>query len=531
MNVVDKYLGNSHGYDMLEECIDTSFNSYHGKKVFTTDSGKLFVLFLKYLPEEFRQYYNCNCCKAFVNKYAGLVSIEDDGTLHPIMWKLYDETPNFFRRSIEAIREQVIHSTVTGVFYTNEDILGTHESNGWGHMHAKVRHIPSGIRPKQINTPYQEKSEKLENFKLLKSSLRKYSLDSIKRAVTLLDTGSLYRSDKVLPNAKWFIKMKQLKPVCNGRLYKNLLWREVANASEGFCHVSSNMLGTLLDDITAGLHIDEVKRKFKKKMNPNIGGYQRPSSAPSEGNIDQAEKIIEKLGIKDSFLRRYATIFDVPLIWHPSDSDFISIDKGGPVMDGSVFSHLRNNKTRSITSIDSMESVVMNWRDFKDNVLPNAEEISCFIGSGNLPLTAMVTNEKNSPPILKWDTEEDRNPLSSYVYIGGSPASRWRLTPREYVKVTGIANKPSIEKKDGIIFILEGCKDLNHMNAGLALFPEILKSELHSIRKTIEAYSRSKQLTGFEGSTACGIAFNNECPVLLKVTTDGETVPYKIDRW
>ncbi|MES0340712.1 MAG: hypothetical protein ABUK08_00190 [Candidatus Humimicrobiaceae bacterium] len=527
--ISDRIKENDHRYNAFVRRIDASFNRYIDGPMFRTSAGTMFDYFLEHLPEEHRQYYNCNECRRFINKFGGLVSIDKDGRIHPVMWHLYEDYPKFFLEGVIAMREHVVNSFVTGAFYTDKTVLGTTESNGWSHFHVKVK-VFSCIRPRSINTPFQEISEKLENYKLLSKALRKYSIESVKTAVTLLETGSLYRGDKVLPNAKWFKKVHILKPSIHlSRVYKNLIWREVAKAPEGFCHVSSNMLGTLLDDITDGLHIDDIQRRFKKKMNPSVGGYQRPSSAPSNGNIDQAEKIIDKMGIRKSLDRRFATLEEVPLIWSPL-SDFLSI--GRSVKNSGVFSHLKNNKSKSITKIEGMTPVILNWRDFKEDVLPNAEKILCYVSHTRLPLTAILTAVyMDAPPILKWDTEDNRSTLSTYVYTAGSYALSWDLAPNEYINVTGIINKPAMEEKSGIIFILEGCKDTKYKEAGSALFPEILKPELHSIRKTIEAYSRSKQITGFENSTACGMAFNNESPVTLKVTIDGNTVPYKIDRW
>ena len=128
------------------------------------------------------------------------------------MWHLYNDYPEFFLPSVKAMREQVIHSFVSGVFYTNFTVLGTTQSNGWSHFHAKVKAF-SCIRPKSIHTPYQQSCEKLEDYKLLSKALRTYHIDVVKRAVTLLSNDTLYRGDKVLPNAKWFKKIYMIRYV------------------------------------------------------------------------------------------------------------------------------------------------------------------------------------------------------------------------------------------------------------------------------------------------------------------------------
>lgn len=53
-----------------------------GGVLFTTDASVDFELFLDELPHS-RQYYNCHCCRQFVNHYGGLIAIDDKGKVHP----------------------------------------------------------------------------------------------------------------------------------------------------------------------------------------------------------------------------------------------------------------------------------------------------------------------------------------------------------------------------------------------------------------------------------------------------------------
>jgi hypothetical protein len=54
------------------------------------------------------------------------------------------------------------------------------------------------------------------------------------------------------------------------------------------------------------------------------------------------------------------------------------------------------------------------------------------------------------------------------------------------------------------------------------------------VRATIEAYSASMPLSGFEQSSACGVVFtagNNPRHLLVRVTTGDLVVDMNIDRW
>ncbi len=73
------------------------------------------------------------------------------------------------------------------------------------------------------------------------------------------------------------------------------------------------MIGTLMEDIQAGLRFAEVKAKFDAKMDPLL--YQRPQAAPSAGNIAQAEKVVQALASAGALQRRFARLKDIQALW------------------------------------------------------------------------------------------------------------------------------------------------------------------------------------------------------------------------
>jgi hypothetical protein len=82
------------------------------------------------------------------------------------------------------------------------------------------------------------------------------------------------------------------------------------------------------------------------------------------------------------------------------------------------------------------------------------------------------------------------------------------------------------------VFIMDGAKE-SRTNAGLALFPETLKSELREIRSTIEEFSRRGKLEGEEEASACGVALlkGANWNARFRVRSATSTVEYKLDRW
>ena len=114
-------------------------------------------------------------------------------------------------------------------------------------------------------------------------------------------------------------------------------------------------------------------------------------------------------------------------------------------------------------------------------------------------------------------------------------ARDWGLTAGTYVDVVAIANRPGSELAhhgQGAFLALADAKD--RRSPGLALFPETLKGELNSVRKTIEQFSSSRRMAAAVGTQAAGLIVSGGRMQAfeLRVTLPGGAVMrYSIDRW
>ena len=517
-------------YDLLLEGIRRSFDevvsSRGAVQLFTTNVTDLYDVFLSNLPYEARQHYDCRTCRNFVNKYGSLVCIDDDGNLEPVMW---NHSPEFFASAVNSIRERVRKSKVTGVFITDEKRLGIPKTGVWTHFAVDVPKYM--IYHNRLKSPFQASAEKHEDFKMVQNAVSEYSIETVEAAVNLLRSDSMYRGEKILGIAEWFLDI--LKTVKNNPKRSNIIWKKVATAPAGFCHISSSMIGTLLDDIRDGLDIDVVRYRFNEKMDPLH--YQRPKVAPSSGNVARAEKIVAELGLENSLTRRFARLDEIETIWKPSDMTDESTSSG-------VFAGVKTKdepKKKSNYNTNDSHHTTMTWEKFRRTVLPTAKKIELSNFYGRNTFAALVTAEDfNAPPIIMWDSEERRNPFSWYTYANGSTAYGWNLKYGVYVEVTGITLQPNLWQPgyehlgQGVFFILKGCKDT--MNTSSGLFPELLRGELREVRSTIEAYSKQHKLGGYGEASACGLLLQSGTGAwscTLRVTTDVGVNLYKLDRW
>lgn len=468
-----------------------------GEPLFTTDADGLYELFLLNLPEEARQHYNCNACRHFLDRFGGLVRIEGaTGVQHPVMWA--GRAPAFFSNAVKAIKERVKAAKVTGVLVSFDRTLGTPTTGSWEHMAVELPKVM--IYKSRLHTAGQAAAEKAEDHRLLCEAIRKYQIDTAETAVKLLRSNSMSGGEKIVGMAEWFLEV--LRQVKGKRKTGNILWHRSATAPSGFCHISSSMVGTLLDDIEAGYDFDAISRKFAEKMNPLQ--YQRPQAAPSSGNVAQAERIVEKLGIENSLRRRFARVEELERLWAPRSA---ADGKRGGVFSGV---ETKSGAVRRVYGVDA-PATTMTFEKFKRAVLPEAQKIEFLVTGAKENFSAIITAEDMSaPPILWWDNEDRRIPFSWYVYTDGSYPGKWCLGSG-WAEVTGVVLQPNMWREGfdykgvSVFFILSGAKDSRYKDSGNALFPEMLKADLREIRSTIEAYSKKSVLGGYDEASACGL--------------------------
>ncbi|MEK8132980.1 hypothetical protein WMW72_34385 [Paenibacillus filicis] len=405
-HINNTYDNSNDQYPHFSEAIKNVFSNFGSKPLFTTGVEDLFEVFLNNLPQEARQHYTCSCCRHFVSRFGGLVSISEDGEISSVLWD-EDRTPTFFVESVKAMKGIVLNSKVTGVFFSSERTLGQPNSGGWNHMSVSLPE--EKVYRSRLKTAGQEMAEKKEDFRILNAGLGEFPLDIVNQAVTLLESESLYRSDICIGIAKFLQGLhSKHRDTQNSLTRDNITWLAVATAPSGFCHIKSSMIGTLLDDISEGYSVDVISRRFAEKMNPS--NYMRSQSSPSQGNIQQAEKIVEKLGIAKSLKRRYARFDEIPqFIWKEKETVKEAVKKVGGVFSGIT----PKEKLTTPNNVMNLPSTVMTFDKFRRTVIPTAESIEVMVDKPNRLMALVTASDTDAPNILQWDN------TFSWYYHGG----------------------------------------------------------------------------------------------------------------
>lgn len=514
-------------YDAYLTRIASRFNTLTagGVPLFTTDADDLYGAYLAGFDGEQRQYHTCHACRQFIERFGSLVVINEDGSTEPAIWST-DDAPEMYRASIAAMERIVRRAKVVGPFLASEKVWGQPVTGQWRHFHV---HAPS-VFQRGILTAGQKMAELREDFKTVMYALNEFTQPMIEQALTLLETDSLYRAEKVIGPARWLHGLHIARAKAQGAGKANVVWRAIATAPAGFAHPRSSMIGTLLEDIAAGKDFAEVSRSFKAKMSPLQ--YQRPQAAPAAGNIAQAEKVIAQLGLAPALERRIARLDEIPKLWTPKPQ------QPAPA-GGGVFGHLQPKGIAAPLVPMNVPPVLMTLEKFARTVAPTAEAMELQISGARQSFIVLTTAvNADAPPILQWDREDARNPFAWYVWQSGSPPSQFGLT-LGWVPVSAITRLPARwndsqaeHQGDGLILLLEGARETRQ--SGNALFPECLRADLYGIRSTIEAYSRNAQMQGLAEGSAIGYDLRDKTggyPALVRVKARGRVVDYKLDRW
>lgn len=397
----------------LYELVNYRFNTIveNGGKLFTTNVEGLYEAYLENLPAEERQTYNCNACRHFINRFGGLVTINEDGEMISAVWDAIS-APKFFAKSIAAMNKLVMKSRVDGIFLSDEKNLGYPKTGVWSHIHAKQPN--SIIYRDRVKTAHQAMAEKREEFGMVNRALQDFTPEHVAQALELINAEVLYRGDKAKGNVLWFdeLAVKVANAGRNANVKRNLVWLAVVNAPAGFTHIRSNATGTLLKNIAAGYSVTVIAEEFKKVMDP--ANHMRSQTGPSAAQIYEAEKMIEKMGLAPSLRRRYARLDEIATFWkHKPKMIPLAMD-----LRPGVFSHLTAT-TKQGNSVQ-MPATTMTWDKFQRTVLKSAEQIEVLVDNPNKLMAMVTAADDTAENILQWT-----NPFSWY-YHGGIDAEMKR---------------------------------------------------------------------------------------------------------
>lgn len=530
-------------YDLLLMGMQQNFfNLVQGvKHVFKADVPNLFDIYLKNIPEEARQYYNCNKCKLFLNRFGSMVAgDEKTGELTSLLWNIgimNDTIMPVFLPAIKAMQEAIEKAPIKRLFLSDIGILGTPEFGGHNHFSLDIRDINS-VKTRQDKTASELMEKADSDATRLQIAIDTYSTETVKRALHLLKSEFVFRSAKFTPIMEKFLEIKTaIDGTKNEKIKTNIVKLNAALVPDGVKYIKKSVLGELMDDLTEGLDLEDVKRRFNKKVDD---GYQRPTEAASRNLMNECEEFLNKEGLTPSLERRFASDADIPeKVWEPE------VIKASETKTG-LFANLEakddKEKNEDINLDEIKAAKLMTFEKFQQKVLPDAKSMEIFLSPrvGYSYCVLLTAKNADAKPIFKWDKEDQRNPVSWYHTNDNNirPYHMGLNSTNNLYKVKYIIRRPiewfdntCDESLKAMIFAIEACKDSRVQS--LSLFPEAIISDLYKYRQVIEQYSQTNKLEESDNQVV-GIALQQgECVpgyIMVKVKTDLGYAWYNIDR-
>lgn len=371
------------------------------RELYTVDAGDLFETYLAAFPAgtnplfRTRTEFDCSCCKNFVRNIGHVVAIDGESVM-----TVWDEAaltaPYPFADVAGRMADVVRQMPITGIYRTTEHKYGAQRTveakpgepaREWNHFWCDV---PERNRPAR---PDQERGDANTTAQVFRRALNELSIGALETVLELIDVSSLYRGAEKRPLVTQFLDMRRWYEVAPD---KNLfVWKNITPA---LGHFRTDVIGTLVDDLSKGVDINDAVRMYESKVAPQ--NYRRTTAPITPRMIDDAVKTIAGLGLEPALERRMARISDI------SVNEILFVDnsvrgqmRGGiaGLLADSVKAPAPNLKHATPISID----------DFVSTVVPTASSIDLLVQNkhaGNfVTVTAPVVGD--SGRLFRWNND------------------------------------------------------------------------------------------------------------------------------
>jgi hypothetical protein len=468
-----------------------------------------------------RPSYSCTTCRRFMKRYGGLVRVGSNGALKSLLWGPTKRPgPEHLRASIKAIHDKVSSGSVLEELKITPKTrsVGARTSGGYNHFYLD---FPESLIRKQEPKGFEYASVGVLAT-MLGRAIDDYSVEAVRQAFTILTDDKLPHAHNHKAAIRWFRQVRENTKMEKGseqRTRHNLLYLHAATSFQGCLNqLRTGALSTLLQNIEAGKDFDEIEESWLEVNDPMR--YLRPQAAPTAGHIAVAERLMESLGVTSNDMRRRQfTISELPekVVMFATRKKQLPLN---PKPDG-IFSQLkpRSPKSKPATAANRRLDIPptrISFSKFMTDVIPKAIKVEYKLGSSD-SIYFLLTGYEDTKPLMQWHGDENR--VSWFVYHNPRPVESHNLLPKDWNEVSCVIPFPHLwdgapltttlplapadssdfkyyHKNHGFRYLicLEGVKLGKDEMASLCLFPSLLKSEFHGIRRTIEAYSNTHHL-------------------------------------
>jgi len=384
----------------FQKALKEHFQEMDQRSLFRVDiePDKLWEKYLASFPpgtnEVFRERteHDCSCCRAFIKKVGGLVSIEDNQLVS--IWDV--EVEGFYQEVADKMGRMVRRAKVNDLFLHYEKGVGTlsnreligDEVHTWSHFHLDLP--PRCVVTNQIDLNAKV-GEYRESRNVFKRGLEELTSEALNIVLDLIDQDSLYRGAEFKTSISKFLQVKTAYEKLPKKKRDNFCW---ANAALPCSRLRNTAIGQLLINLSDDMDLDTAVKKYESIVAP--ANYKRPKALITPRMIKDAKKKIEELGIEEALYRRHATLDDVNI------NDILYTDKSLK-KEKDLFEQLIDDTPVNLKKLSKVEEISID--DFIEKVVPKAEKIELLVENrhNNNFMSILAPKNGSDAKIFKWD--------------------------------------------------------------------------------------------------------------------------------
>lgn len=358
-------------FHVFAEAVNKQFIRMASDKLYTVDAGDLFETYLAAFPAgsnpllRERTEHDCQSCKNFIRNIGHVVTLNSGGTVETV-WDITEQLPYPYNVVSRILSDVVRQLPVNGIYRTTERKYGARTTVSATPSPVTYHHfwcdVPERNRPAR---PDKERGDAHTAALVFRRALNELTVSACQTVLDLIDSGSLYRGDSKKQNVHAFLVMKQSYDFAPDK--GTFVW---ANIDSPVTHFRTDVIGTLVDDLSKGVALEDAVRMYESKVAPQ--NYQRTAALITPRMIDVAVKQLATLGLESAIERRMARISDV------SVNDILFVDNAvrGQMRDG-IAGLLMPEAKQTIPDVKNATPISIH--DFVTSVVPTAPGISLLV--------------------------------------------------------------------------------------------------------------------------------------------------------
>lgn len=384
-----------------------------GQDVFwaNVDVDKLYEKYLSAFPEgtnpifKKQTEHDCSCCKQFIRRAGAIVTVNKDGTGLNTVWSDFQSMPVPYNIVAEQLHWMVSSAEIADLYLTTlkeskfgseKSVSADKEGNALTWNHFYTDQLPGHLVV--TGSTGEECGKYKTTVQVFERGLIELLPEAVATVISLVDDNTLYRGAEHREALVQFQKAQKSYKDLDDRAKHLFVWKNAVGPASRF---RNTVIGTLVQDLSTGVDIEDAVKSFETKVAPQ--NYKRTTALITPMMISKAMETIKELDLNESLERRYAKISDI------SVNDVLWVDNSvKPQMKGALETALLQQVAPKKSAADDEKNAEDVSLDvFLKTVLPDTTGMELLFKSGHLgnlmSLTAPVHPEPKQ--LFKWGND------------------------------------------------------------------------------------------------------------------------------